>query len=133
MRVKIFWSTIYSIPWVQVFPVSWIALEWIKLFSYVCVSDTMSFTSSMLFLVLIFVILTLQATCYFSLLRYSRTWSNKLYFTSMAVLLAEVVKLFTMLMVIFFQRGNVKAFTSYLTANLFVGHKATFGLSVPFL
>ena len=51
----------------------------------------------------------------------------------MAVLLAEVVKLFTMLMVIFFQRGNVKAFTSYLTANLFVGHKATFGLSVPFL
>ena len=93
----------------------------------------MSFTSSTLFLVLIFVILTLQATCYFSLLRYSRTRSNKIYFTSMAVLLAEVVKLFTMLVAIFFQCGNVKAFTLYLIANLFVDHKATFLLSVPFL
>ena len=89
----------------------------------------MSFTSSTLFLVLIFVILTLQATCYFSLLRYSRTRSNKIYFTSMAVLLAEVVKLFTMLVAIFFQCGNVKAFTLYLIANLFVDHKATFLLS----
>ena len=51
----------------------------------------------------------------------------------MAVLLAEVVKLFTMLVAIFFQCGNVKAFTLYLIANLFVDHKATFRLSVPFL
>lgn len=103
------WSTIHSIPWVRLFPVSWNALEWIKLFSFVCVSDTMSFTSSTLFLVLIFVIWTLQATCYFSLLRYSRTWSNKIYFTSMAVLLAEVVKLFTMLVAIFFQCVKCKS------------------------
>ncbi|XP_027039543.1 CMP-sialic acid transporter-like [Pocillopora damicornis] len=95
--------------------------------------DTVPFTSSTLFRVLIFVVLTLQATCYFSLLRYSRTRSNKMYFTSTAVFLAEVVKLFTTLVVIFFQCGNVKAFTSYLIDNLFVDHKATFRLSVPSL
>ena len=56
-----------------------------------------------------------------------------MYFTSTAVFLAEVVKLFTTLVVIFFQCGNVKAFTSYLIDNLFVDHKATFRLSVPSL
>ena len=103
------------------------------MFIFTCVSDTVPFTSSTLFRVLIFVVLTLQATCYFSLLRYSRTRSNKMYFTSTAVFLAEVVKLFTTLVVIFFQCGNVKAFTSYLIDNLFVDHKATFRLSVPSL
>ena len=56
-----------------------------------------------------------------------------MYFTSTAVFLAEVVKLFTTLVVIFFQCGNVKAFTAYLIDNLFVDHKATFRLSVPSL
>lgn len=93
--------------------------------------ETRPFTSSALFRTIIFVVLTLQATCYFSLLRYSRTRPNKMYFSSTAVFLAEVVKLLVTLVVIFFQCGNLREFILFLINNLFTNPMATIKLSVP--
>ncbi|KAL9960077.1 hypothetical protein ACROYT_G033481 [Oculina patagonica] len=93
--------------------------------------ETTPFTSSALFRTIIFVVLTLQATCYFSLLRYSRTRPNKMYFSSTAVFLAEAVKLLVTLAVIFFQHGNLKEFVSFLVDNLLRDPMATIKLSVP--
>lgn len=95
------------------------------------ISETTPFTSSALFRTIIFVVLTLQATCYFSLLRYSRTRPNKMYFSSTAVFLAEVVKLLVTLVVIFFQCGNLREFVLFLVNNLLTNPMATIKLSVP--
>lgn len=93
--------------------------------------ETTPSTSSALFRTIIFVVLTLQATCYFSLLRYSRTRPNKMYFSSTAVFLAEVVKLLVTLVVIFVQCGNLREFVLFLINNLFTNPMATIKLSVP--
>ena len=103
------------------------ALVWI----HDCISETTPFTSSALFRTIIFVVLTLQATCYLSLLRYSRTRPNKMYFSSTAVFLAEVVKLLVTLVVIFVQCGNLREFVLFLINNLFTNPMATIKLSVP--
>ena len=94
-------------------------------------SDNVPFTSSATFKTIIFFVLTLQATCYFSLLRYSRTRTNKMYFASTAVFLAEVIKLLVTLLIIFIQRGNRKDFTSFLIDNLLTNPLDTLKLSVP--
>ena len=89
------------------------------------------FTSSAGFRTLIFAILTLQATCYFSLLRYSRTRPNKMYFASTAVFLAEVVKLLVTLVVLLFQHGNLKDFKSSLVNNFLLNPLDTLKLTIP--
>ena len=77
------------------FPISLSTKHLLKHCSLCCfcfVSESQPFTSSAGFRTIIFAVLTLQATCYFSLLRYSRTRPNKMYFASTAVFLAEVIK-----------------------------------------
>ena len=106
-----------------------IYIEWLWIHDYI--SETTPSTSSALFRTIIFVVLTLQATCYFSLLRYSRTRPNKMYFSSTAVFLAEVVKLLVTLVVIFVQCGNLREFVLFLINNLFTNPMATIKLSVP--
>lgn len=54
-----------------------------------------------------------------------------MYFSSTAVFLAEVVKLLVTLAVIFFQRGNLKEFVSFLVDNLLTDPMAAIKLSVP--
>lgn len=111
------------------FKIKWFILNCFEFHD--CFSETTPFTSSASFRTIIFVVLTLQATCYFSLLRYSRTRPNKMYFSSTAVFLAEVVKLLVTLMVIFFQCGNLREFVLFLINNLFTNPMATIKLSVP--
>ena len=95
------------------------------------VSDSAPYTSSAGFKAVIFFVLTLQATCYFSLLRYSRTRPNKMYFASTAVFLAEFLKLLVTLVVIFLQQGNVKEFGSFLVNSFLINPLDTLKLSVP--
>lgn len=95
------------------------------------VSESQPFTSSAGFRTIIFAVLTLQATCYFSLLRYSRTRPNKMYFASTAVFLAEVIKLLVTLVVMFFQHGNLKDFGSFLFNGFVRNPLDTLKLSVP--
>lgn len=54
-----------------------------------------------------------------------------MYFSSTAVFLAEVVKLLVTLVVIFFQRGNLRQFVSFLVDNLLTDPMAAIKLSVP--
>ena len=100
-------------------------------FVFFLFSDNVPFTSSATFRTIIFFVLTLQATCYFSLLRYSRTRTNKMYFASTAVFLAEVIKLLVTLLIIFIQRGNRKDFASFLIDNLHTNPLDALKLSVP--
>ena len=100
-------------------------------FVFFLFSDNVPFTSSATFRTIIFFVLTLQATCYFSLLRYSRTRTNKMYFASTAVFLAEVIKLLVTLLIIFIQRGNLKDFASFLIDNLHTNPLDALKLSVP--
>lgn len=93
--------------------------------------ESQPFTSSAGFRTIIFAVLTLQATCYFSLLRYSRTRPNKMYFASTAVFLAEVIKLLVTLVVMFFQHGNLKDFGSFLFNGFVRNPLDTLKLSVP--
>ena len=79
---------------------------------------------------IIFAILTLQATCYFSLLRYSRTRPHKMYFTSTAVFLAEVIKLLVTLVVIVFQHRNLKQLGSFLVDSFLLNPMVTLKLSL---
>lgn len=93
-------------------------------------NEPTSFTSSVGFRTIIFAVLTIQATCYFSLLRYSRTRPNRMYFASTAVFLAEVVKLVVTLVVIFFQQRNLKEFALFLVDNLLLNPLDTLKLSL---
>lgn len=106
-------------------------LSYRSLKNYVKNNDSAPYTSSAGFRAIIFFVLTLQATCYFSLLRYSRTRPNKMYFASTAVFLAEVIKLLVTLVVIFLQRRNVKEFGSFLLDNFLINPLDTLKLSVP--
>ena len=54
-----------------------------------------------------------------------------MYFSSTAVFLAEVVKLFVTLVVIFFQCGNLREFVLYLVKNVLTNPMATIKLSIP--
>lgn len=93
-------------------------------------SEGPSFTSTGGFRMIIFAILTLQATCYFSLLRYSRTRPHKMYFTSTAVFLAEVIKLLVTLVVIVFQHRNLKQLGSFLVDSFLLNPMVTLKLSL---
>ncbi|XP_068713820.1 UDP-N-acetylglucosamine transporter-like isoform X2 [Montipora foliosa] len=93
-------------------------------------SESSSFTSTAGFRTIIFAVLTLQATCYFSLLRYSRTRPHKMYFSSTAVFLAEVMKLLVTLVVIFLQHRNLKQLGSFLVQSFLMNPLDTLKLSV---
>ncbi|XP_068759332.1 UDP-N-acetylglucosamine transporter-like isoform X2 [Montipora capricornis] len=100
-----------------------------KAFSHF-LSESSSFTSTAGFRTIIFAVLTLQATCYFSLLRYSRTRPHKMYFSSTAVFLAEVMKLLVTLVVIFLQHRNLKQLGSFLVQSFLMNPLDTLKLSV---
>lgn len=101
-------------------------------FLFLLFSESMT-SPAFSFKAIIFIVLTLQASCYFLLLGYSRRRPGNMYFSSTVVFVTEIVKLFVSLTVIFFQRKTPKDFLPFLTHSLLAKPLESIKLLVPSL
>ena len=79
----------------------------------------------------IFTILTLQATCYFTLVGYSRQRDTEMYFSSTVVFMSENVKLLVSLGVIFSKTNTAAEFLPFLWKTTLQDPTEVVKLTVP--
>ena len=64
-------------------------------------------------------------------MRYSRTLSGDMFFTTTAVVLSESLKMITSLAIIFYQKKNLSAYVQHLHESIIVNWQDTLKMSIP--